>query len=357
MITGLEIKGFKGFKQMEIPRLTRTTLLGGKNNVGKTSLLKAIFLFFDRLNPQMVTNQFAWRGVNVLPLDPEAMWAPIFYDLEMTKEIKISVTSDTETETMTVKYNPNYVPSAVQATKVGPAVKQPQIRTDERPTPSYALDISYATNGQRNGSHLVVGAEGLGLQVDRMEIRRGPAIIIGCRTRVNPNEDAARYGQLDVLGKQDQVLQFLRIMEPNLKALSSVAMGEVSLIHGDIGLKRKIPVSYMGEGVSKLLSIILAIANARDGIVLIDEFENGLHYSVLQKLWEGIGRAAREFNCQVIATTHSYECLEAAIHGLSDTLANDFTYVRLDKTNEGISAKAFDVEMLKVAIDAGLEVR
>jgi len=47
MITGLEIKGFKGFEHISIPQLTRITLVGGKNNVGKTSLLEAVFLFFD----------------------------------------------------------------------------------------------------------------------------------------------------------------------------------------------------------------------------------------------------------------------------------------------------------------------
>jgi AAA15 family ATPase/GTPase len=113
----------------------------------------------------------------------------------------------------------------------------------------------------------------------------------------------------------------------------------------------------MGEGVAKLLSIILAIANAKDGIVLIDEFENGLHYSVMQKIWEGVGRAAREFNCQVIATTHSYECLEAAYNGLPSNMQKDFTYLRLDRIDSQTKAKVFDYDMLKIAINANLEVR
>lgn len=357
MIRGLDIKGFKGFNHLEIPQLTRTTLIGGKNNVGKTSLLEAIFLFFDRLNPQMVTNQFAWRGVNVLPLEPETMWAPIFHEFEMKKQISVSVTSNDKTETMDITFNPDYVSPVVHAKKSGPGGQQLQIRTDQKPVPSYALDIAYKTNGTKGTSHLLIGADGLGLQVDKMQTKKAPAIFIGSRARVNPNEDAARYGQLDIIGKQNDVLKFLKIIEPDLKTLSSVTIGNTSMIHGDIGLKRKIPVSYMGEGVSKLLSIILAIANARDGIVLIDEFENGLHYSVMQKIWEVIGMAAREFNCQIIATTHSYECLVSAYNGFSGDFRKDFTYVRLDRIKSETKAKIFDIDMLKVAIDANMEVR
>jgi hypothetical protein len=285
------------------------------------------------------------------------MWAPIFHEFEMKNKISVSVASDGKTETMGITFNPNYVSPVVHAKKSGPGGQQLQIRTDQKPTPSYALDISYTMNGTEGTSHLLISAEGLGLQVDKIQTKKAPAIFIGSRTRVKPNDDATRYGQLDIIGKQNDVLEFLKIIEPNLKTLSSITIGNTSMIHGDIGLKRKIPVSYMGEGVSKVLSIILAIANARNGIVLIDEFENGLHYSVMQKIWEGIGMAAREFNCQVIATTHSYECLEAAYNGFSGDLQKDFTYVRLDRIDNETKAKVFDFDMLRVAIDANMEVR
>lgn len=357
MITGLSIKGFKGFKNLNIPKLTRITLVGGKNNTGKTSLLEAVFLFFDRLNPQMITNQFARRGVSILPLEPETMWAPIFHDYEMEKEISISAISGNSSDTMTMTFNPNYTSPLVKAKISGPGGQQLQIRTDQKPTPSYAIDIKYTMNGIKGTSHLLMGVEGLGLEVEKKIVKKVQAILIASRGLVDPNEDAGRYGQLDVVGKQDKILEFLSVIEPDLKALSSIPTGNISIIHGDIGLKRKIPVSYMGEGVAKLLSIILAIANLKDGIILIDEFENGLHYSVMQKIWEGIGKAAREFNCQVIATTHSYECLEAAYKGFSGDLRNDFTYLRLDKIDNETKVKVFDYDMLKVAIDTNMEVR
>ena len=57
MITEAVIKNFKCFKQLTLPDLGRITIVGGKNNVGKTALLESLFLFFDRTSPNMVLRQ------------------------------------------------------------------------------------------------------------------------------------------------------------------------------------------------------------------------------------------------------------------------------------------------------------
>lgn len=358
MITKLNITGFKGFAQLKLPKLSRITLLGGRNNVGKTSILEALFMFHDRLNPQMILRQFAWRGVGAIAFDPDSMWAPVFYNYDIHKKIVISAVVDGNEEKMTIAFNPHYTPPSIQANSIKPGTKPMQIRTDQKPEPSFALDIVYDSKEMKNQTvHLLMGLDGLGLHVEKVSIKQRRASFLGARVPINPSEDAQKFGQLDVLGKQEKIVDFLRIIEPDLKSLSSVAMGDISLIHGDIGLSRKIPVAYMGDGVARLLSIILAIATAQNGMVFIDECENGIHYSAMAKVWEAIAKAAREFDCQIIGTTHSYECLEAAYRGMTGDLASDFSYVRLDRAGKGTTAKSFDHELLKVAIETNMEVR
>jgi hypothetical protein len=358
MITKLNVTGFKGFEQLELSKISRVTLIGGKNNVGKTALLEALFMFFDRLNPQMILRQSAWRGVSMLPLDADTMWTPIFYKFNMEKPITVCATMVDIEEEMTIRFNPSYVPSIVHAKTVKKGTPAAQILTDQAPTPSYALDLQYQQkNKESQTAHLIIGPTGLGLQVDYMVSQKRTAVFLGARIRVNPAEDAERFGKLDIVGRQDKILEFLKILEPELRDLSSITIGETSLIHGDIGMGRKIPVAYMGDGMSRLLSIILAIATSPGGLVLIDECENGIHHSKMSKVWEGIGWAAREFDCQVIGTTHSYECLEAAHEGFAGELAGDFSYVRIDKIGDRTVAKTFDYESLTVVIDANMEVR
>lgn len=358
MITKLKISGFKGFGQLEISKLSRITLLGGRNNVGKTSILEALFMFHDRLNPQIILRQFAWRGVGTIAFEPESMWAPVFYNYDFSRKISISAIVNSHEEKMTVNFNPQYMPASVSANVMGLKTKPALIRTDKKPEPSSSLDIVYENKKIKNQmAHLIMGATGPELHVVNAKIESRPAIFLGARIPTNNLDDAQRFGQLDILGRQERIVDFLKIIEPNLKSLSSVAMGDISLIHGDIGLSRKIPVAYMGDGVSRLLSIILAIATSKNGIVFIDECENGIHYSSMPKIWEAIAKAAREYDCQVIGTTHSYECLEAAYNGISEELSDDFSYVRIDRIDNITTAKCFDYEMLKVAVESNMEVR
>lgn len=69
-----------------------------------------------------------------------------------------------------------------------------------------------------------------------------------------------------------------------------------------------------------------------------------------------IGKAARQYDCQILATTHSHECLRAAYEALSD-MRNDFRYIRLDRQGDKIQAKVSNYEMIGAAIQTNLEVR
>lgn len=353
MINKLSIKGFKGLREINLPKLTKITLLGGRNNVGKTSLLEALFMFFDRLNPQMILRQYAQRGVGVVPLEPDTTLAPVFFNYDTARQIVISVSMDNIEETMELKFNPNYAPPILHSR----AKDSRQIETDQRPLPSYSLDVTFHKTGTRKQIyHFWVGPEGVGIHTDSHPSRSPQVIFLTARAHSSAKEDAERFGKLDILGKQDRILKCLKIIEPELKALSSITLpGGTSLVHGDIGLTRKIPLAYMGEGMSRLLSIILGVANSN--ILLIDEFENGFHYSVMTKVWEAIGEAALEFDCQVIGTTHSYECLQAAFKAFKGQMEQNFTFVRLDKIDDRLVAKTFDFDLLKAAIDSNMEVR
>ncbi len=358
MITSCRIKGFKGLRDLEIPCLSRVTLLGGRNNVGKTSVIEALFMFLDRTNPQMVSRQYGMRGVSTLPLMPEEVFFPIFADYDPSSEITISVEIDGRCESMTIRYNPGYSDYAVQALSTSvDSSGAPVIQTGETATPVGALDICYRQLGQPDqSSHMVVSQNGIALNGDFLK-SVVPGAIIPARLRVEANQLAARFGQLDIKCKENELVKFLSIIEPRLKSLSTVATGGVPLIYGDIGLGRKIPVAYMGDGMSHLLQIMLFVATSEGGLVVIDEVENGLHYSVMPKIWQAIGEACTEFNCQVIATTHIYDCLRAAYEGMSGDLSSDFGYVRLDRVDDQVRAKCYEHALLGTALSAEMEVR
>ena len=107
----------------------------------------------------------------------------------------------------------------------------------------------------------------------------------------------------------------------------------------------------------RLASLVLHIGNAPNGVVLVDEIENGLHHSILPKVWRAIGEVAREFNTQVFATTHSLECIVAAHKAFAGSGLYDFRLHRLERRKATIRAVTYDQEALEAAIETGLEVR
>ena len=95
------------------------------------------------------------------------------------------------------------------------------------------------------------------------------------------------------------------------------------MIWGDIGLPELVPLPAMGEGMTQIAWLVLAIASMPDGVVLVDEIENGIHHSVLPDVWRAIDEAAKQFHTQIFATTHSFECVMAAHESLRMIAAID----------------------------------
>jgi AAA15 family ATPase/GTPase len=366
MITEVLIKNFKCFKHLTLPDLGRICLIGGRNNVGKTALLEALFLFFDRNRPTIILRQYGWRGIERVNLEPEAMWAPIFYSYDMNREILISPTIDHELQSARFRFNPTFRPPAIPTIVSSDAAasasfghENRQISTSEESTASAALDIEYRVHDEvKQVSHLFVnGQQKPQLYVEYANIKAFPAVFLPSKQHITMKQTADFFSQLAETGRENEAVDFLRIIEPHLLALKVVTKGPTSSVHGQLkGFPRTLPIHLMGEGMEKLLNLIVGIAHSGDGCIFVDEMENGIYHEASPKTWEAIANAAANYNCQVIATTHSYECLEAAHKGLANR-PDDLRYIRLDRDDDVITAKTSNYDMLGSAIRHNMEIR
>ena len=89
---------------------------------------------------------------------------------------------------------------------------------------------------------------------------------------------------------------------------------DIDILQDDIyvdfeNMTEKLPLRMAGDGMRRYLNIVAASANPMNNIILIDEIDNGLHYSAYKKLWEAIFALATDTNKQVFVTTHSKETL------------------------------------------------
>ncbi len=152
----------------------------------------------------------------------------------------------------------------------------------------------------------------------------------------------------------------MRLIEPRLRRLTAVPSAEGSaLIYGDVGAGRIIPIALMGSGFSRLLELTLAFAEVGDGSIMVDEIENGLHHSALVDVWQAVNRLSREFNDQVYATTHSYECIAAANNAFTELESDELHLHQLYRrsSSEPVRAMTYTKKALNTNIEYFWELR
>ena len=69
-----------------------------------------------------------------------------------------------------------------------------------------------------------------------------------------------------------------------------------------------------GSGLQYVFLSTLLFAYAKDGVVLIDEVENGIHYGLMSKYSLFLHKLAEKFNVQLFISSHSDECINSFIN-------------------------------------------
>lgn len=350
MYKSFSVKNFRGFEDLQVEPLGRVNLIAGKNNVGKTALLEALFIH-SGMNPELAGRMNIWREIRP-SRDPTEVWGPLFLNFDLDVPITmLSIDSGERTRKLMVevgKAKETVIP-------YGGNLVDEEVGWLEGTVERGDLAFTYTDEFGKT----VIG-RGL-LERDRLRFEppetgySSPVIFIPARRRVP--EDAERFSRLDVEGRQEQVVEVLKVVEKRLKRLTVVPTPGRGQVYGDIGLIRAIPLPLIGEGVARTLSILVALADAPEGRVLIDEVENGLHHRVMVAVWKGIAQYARQYDVQVFATTHSDECIRSAHLAFEELGRDEFRLHRLIRQDGKITAMTYDHEMLAAALDTGLEVR
>lgn len=365
MYKSFEVNNFRCFGEFSITDIERVNLISGRNNVGKTALLEALFLHGGAYKPELTVRVNAFRGIDVLKLE-SGWWSgspfvSIFRDFDASKIVKL-VGENHKTGHRALRLKMVREPKELEEIS---RYIQLDLKLDheDNEARSYSLEadkvllLEYEELEEKGRYYLILGEKGM----RTVPIPPSPpfqTFFQITRMRIPPGEEAERFGNLQKRREESVVYQVLKLIEPRLRNVGMIYEAGVPYLHGDIeGVSRPIPLPLMGEGMTRLASMVINIGNAQNGVVLIDEIENGLHHSVLVNVWQAIGEAARRFNTQVFATTHSRECVVAAHKAFTESDVYDFRMHRLERVDEIIRAVTYDEETLEAAIEAELEVR
>ena len=371
MLTSVTIENFRNLDYLTLERLGRLTLIGGQNGSGKTALLEALFLHSGPDKPQLSESVNSFRGMPAP--GREHAFQGIFSELNTDKAIRISALGDwgDMPRTLDIRVQERRGVAIIPAD----SVDRPRVGrfTTSQAEGNFEIVFSYCHDDGTNYTArawwhtetLSLGPpaqaivqEGI-LQEGERVPNKSLSVFMPPVHRDELQVTASRFGKLQLDGEERRALDFIRPMEARLQGLTPIMVNDVPVIHATLkGVSRPIPMQLLGEGLNRMFGIVLAMNEARGGMLLIDEIENGLHHNVHEQVFSDLLNLAKACDVQVFATTHSGECLRAAYraHEKQEALDN-FAYYRLDRVGGKTEAFQFDGEMMETAIELNWNVR
>lgn len=387
-LQSLHIQNFRALQDFKVNKLGRLNLIVGGNNSGKSSILEAIRIYSGNANRALL-NEIAsdhdekyYSEINE-PLPFESFFSGRTFDGNNT----ISIGEvDNENKLLRIQYGFQIVTEEVSSdrgfeTRSIRFISQDeafQLKTSNQPS-----HISPAILVSRNDKNSFLiplddvyrSRRYLGSNLENQELF--PCSTIPTKF-ISLDELADEWDKIALTDFEEQIKNILKLIEDKFEnlafvkddsrrddsvgsALSRRALKRYAKVKLT-GLKHTVPLKSMGDGVLRLLQLAIKLFSARGGILLIDEFENGLHFSVQEKVWDWLFYLAEKLDIQVFATTHSWDCVESFSNAATNQTNIEAVLFRVgrsvrDSDSGKLIATLFDREQLHKITQLDVEVR
>jgi len=305
MFETLHIQGYRRFKDYRLENLARVNLLVGDNNSGKTSVLEAVFLLAMN-DPHDVFRMIAARRGEQVNFPSERNlddggWYPTLkhcwadHDLSPGRVVRVESSERwIHVEALSVEDTPhNQLAGRFQQRAV-----QFQSNTDSKPL-YFGIDYD--------------GVFDRPVRWDKRARLRSDAWLLDAESTsstIRQLWDAAVYA-----GIEERVIDALRMIADDVDRLHFDGI-VVPPRNPRVGIKVRSsnhsemqPIGSYGQGVYRALELALYLIASKNSVFLIDEIDNGFHWTRMADIWRFIIRTAKETNTQVFATTHSEDCI------------------------------------------------
>lgn len=367
MIKNIHIEGYRIFRDFKVNNLNKINLFVGTNNSGKTSVLEALYLLASDFHPQSLWKILVDRGEQsfseATPQNPylqqlEVELNHLFYGNKINLGDTVRITAS------------NGISKSSTLKIISPReLENPQIFQMIARENVDSLDSMLAV-AIENDAHLMLSPLPL---TSRNTLRQNtvqnwtnfhanqpnklPAINVQYVSSysLSAQQLTSAWAGILLTPDEDRVVRALQFLDSNIERIAAVPTPIMQGQKGGFMVKMSqfeapVPIGTLGDGAWRMLGLAIALIRSRNGILLVDEIDTGLHYSVMTKMWEMIVKASKEFNIQVFATTHSQDCIKA----LADTNENEISVQRIEPENkcaveysagEIQSATAYNIEM------------
>jgi hypothetical protein len=373
MFKNLRIKNFRSIESIDIDNLGSVNLVVGENNGGKSTFLEAIRIYCAKGDPILLNEIAAGRGevtfesrdiaADLLGIDIfESIFSGRRFNDLGKDEIYIGDIEEEDYLTMERAW--------LSETVVNADVDENEIPTIRRQFINREIGLERAINrGQpiepiilmrnkyRNDSRIRrnylnlddLPNDSTAVTARRLSERWSQSFkLVPCSyvpTRMlGMAETGAMWDRVALTDFEPVVVNALKVIDARIDGIVFVEQGDLrpnSRRQSSFGRrtalikmsdsKVRVPLASSGDGVLRLLQIILSLYAAKNGVLLIDEFENGLHFSVQEKIWDAIFYHAGKLGVQVFATTHSSDTVHT-FSKIANSADNKGALIQLSKS-------------------------
>ena len=374
MLRHLIIDKFRGFEHLELHGLGRVNLLVGTNNSGKTSVLEAIQLLLSYGHLGSIYSTLFRRGEQLLGESerrpqPEADVCRLFHDYGLEPGNIFTITGTNNRSVKKLSATISEAPPPQLGTSPGALRQSSLFENESEYVKPYWLVLRWGEADIIEEALPLSPRGGLPMPDVRRPSRPnggGQSIRFIPTASLSVDEIVALFEESVLTPEEDLVIEALRTIEPTIERIASVGIdrpyyrsylgGRGGIVVKCVGVQQRIPIGSMGDGMWRMLGLALALVHAKGGVVLVDEIDTGLHFTVMADMWRLVAQTAARFDVQVFATTHSSDCsssLAAVAHKFDS--GDEVTIQRIERGKQ--RAVAFTGQEIVIAASRDIEVR
>jgi hypothetical protein len=368
----LRVKRYRSLRDITVGPFGQVNLITGKNNAGKSSLLEAIRILVTEGAANTLHNILNYREEGVPgPADGDQLLTPadtsafssLFTDFPVIGGCAVPFTIS----------NSNGIGESPQKTisirvgwfseRIAPETGRRIIEAEDYDFFGEAIGFPALEIVAPNRRRIMRINEQRPFRRIIAESGEGsptPCIFLDPFSSRSTSQLGNLWDSIALTDAEKEVVSALQIISPDIEAVSMIGSDSSSRSRTAIAKSSKyptpIPLRTFGDGVNRLFGIILSLSSAKGGILLIDEIENGLHHSILTKVWQVIFQMAKKLNVQVFASTHSLNCIQSFQEAAASDDAEG-VLVRLTAKGDLVIPTLFREEELSIATRNQIELR